>query len=182
MNYKVAVNRKALLVIDIQENLVNPDSKFHIGTAEIDLFFQNLNESIVKFNDNNDLVIYVVNEWTNPFINLVTSNTCKKGGPGVGLDKKLVIVNDSIYSKSKPNSLSNKDLLKYLKDNNITDVFVMGLLAEGCVKATVKGLIKEKFNAVVIEDALGSKNEMNKSKVINYLHKNNIKTIKTKEV
>lgn len=181
-NDRDPVDRIALMVIDIQENLVNPNSKFHIDTSDIYGFFHNLNKSIAEFNDNKDLVIYVVNEWTNPFVNWVTRNTCKKGGLGVGLDKKLVVVNDNIYSKSKPNSLSNKELLNCLKTNNITDVYVMGLLAEGCVKATIKGLIKERFNVIVIEDALGSTNDRNKSKVVNYLHKKNIKTIRTHEL
>ena len=115
-------------------------------------------------------------------MNWITGNVCKKGGIGVGLDKRLILVNDKIYSKSKSNALTNKDLLKCLRDNNISEVNVMGLLAEGCVKATVQGLIKENFNVIVIEDALGSKSNTNKSRVINYFHKNNIKTIKTKEI
>lgn len=175
------VGRKALLVIDIQENLVNPDSKFHIDTTGIDLLFDNLNELIVKFNDNNDFVLYVVNEWTNPLLNLITHNTCKKGGAGVGLDKRLVLVNDTVYSKSKPNSLTNKELLKCLRDNNVETVYVMGLIAEECVKATVKGLIKEQFHVIVVEDALGSKSDRNKNRMIGYLHENAIRTIKTKE-
>jgi len=181
MIFGQTIDRKAILVIDVQENLVNPNSKIHIDTLDIDLFFRNLNKTISQFNDNKDLVIYVVNEWTSPFMNWATGNVCKKGGNGVGLDKRLVLVNDKIYSKSKSNALTNKDLLKHLRDNKITDVYVMGLLAEGCVNATVKGLKNEKFNVIVIEDALGSKNITNKTKVINYLHKNGIKTIRTQE-
>lgn len=180
-NYAQDNDRKALLTIDIQENLLNPHSKIHIDTTGIDVFILNLNKSISQFNDKNDLVVYVVNEWTNPFTNWFTGNVCKKGGTGVGLDKRLLIVNDRIYSKSKPNSLTNKELLNYLKDNKIKDVYVMGLLAEGCVKATVKGLIKEDFNVIIIEDALGSKSNKNKLKVIEYLQDNNIKMIKTGE-
>ena len=181
MNFGQTIDRKAILVIDIQENLVNPNSKIHIDTLGIDLFFRNLNKTISQFNDNKDLVIYVVNEWTNPFMNWATGNVCKKGSDGVGLDKRLVLVNNKIYSKSKSNALTNKDLLKDLRDNKITDVYIMGLLAEGCVKATVKGLRKEKFNVIVIEDALGSKSIANKIKVIDYLHENGIKTIRTQE-
>jgi Amidases related to nicotinamidase len=181
-NYGQTVSKKALIVIDIQENLVNPNSKIHIDTSGVNLFFLNLNRSITKFSNNNDLVIYIVNEWSNPIMNWTTGNVCKKGGIGVGLDKRLILVNNNIYSKSKTNALSNKDLLKYLRDNNISEVYVMGLLAEGCVKATVKGLIKENFNVIVIEDALGSKNNTNKFKVIEYFNKSHIKTIKTKEV
>jgi nicotinamidase-related amidase len=181
MIFGQVVDRKALLVIDIQENLVNPNSKIHIDTSGIDLFFHNLNKSISQFDDNKDLIIYVVNEWTSPFMNWATGNVCKKGGAGVGIDKRLLIVNDRIYSKSKSNALTNKDLLKNLRDNKITDVYVMGLLAEGCVKATVKGLRKEKFNALVIEDALGSKNITIKTKVIDDFHENGIKTIRAQE-
>jgi nicotinamidase-related amidase len=180
--YGQTTGRKALIVIDIQENLVNPNSKIHIDTTGIDIFFQNLNKAISKFNDDNDLVIYVVNEWTNPIKNWATGNVCKKGGKGVGLDKRMNLVNNRIYSKSKPNALTNKDLLNYLNENKITEVYVMGLLAEGCVKATAKGLKKEKFNVIVIDDALGSKSNSNKIKVIDYLRKNNIRTIKTNQI
>ncbi|MDD4374463.1 MAG: cysteine hydrolase [Bacteroidales bacterium] len=181
-SYGQTADNKALIVIDIQENLVNQNSKIHIDTSGIDLFFQNLNTSITQFDNNKDLVVYVVNEWTDPFKNLFTGNACKKGGIGVGLDKRLLLVNDKIYSKSKPNALKNKDLLNHLRDNNISEVYVMGLLAEGCVKATIQGLIKENFNVIVIEDALGSKSSNKKSKVLDYLHKNNIKTIKTIDI
>lgn len=181
LTFGQTIDRKAILVIDIQENLVNPNSKIHIDTLGIDLLFSNLNKTISQFNDNKDLVIYVVTEWTSPFMNWATGNVCKKGGAGVGIDKRLLVVNDKIYSKSKSNALTNNDLLQHLRDNKITDVYVMGLLAEGCVKATVKGLRDEKFNVIVIEDALGSKSITNKAKVIDYLHENGIKTIRTQE-
>lgn len=91
-------------------------------------------------------------------------------------------MNNLIFSKSKSNALSNPNLLQCLKDHQVSEVYVMGLLAEGCVKATVVGLRKEKFNAIVVEDALGSKNAKQKTRVLNYLHKNNIRTVKTKQI
>jgi len=175
-------NRKALLVIDVQENLVNPNSKIHIDPIGIDLFFDNVNKAVSRFNNNEDDVIYVVNEWTNPIQNWMTGNVCKKGGKGIGLDKRLMIINDKIYSKSKPNSLTNKNLLKYLKENEISDIYVAGLLAEGCVKATVKGLKSEKINVFVIEDALGSKSQKNKNAVLDYFDKHDIRRVKVIEI
>ncbi len=175
------LDKKALLVIDIQENLVNPNSKIHMDTSGIDLFFRHVNSSITRFNEHQDIVVYVVNEWTNPMMNWITGNVCKKGGIGVGLDKRLIVVNDLIFSKSKSNALSNKALLKYLKDQKITEVFVTGLLAEGCVKATVQGLIKDKFEVFVIQDALGSKSQINKTKTIDFFRENEINMIVTKQ-
>ncbi len=74
--------KRALLVIDVQENLVNPNSKIHMDTAGINLFFNKLNQTISTFDQHSDLVVYIVNEWTNPFMNWGTGNVCKKGGAG----------------------------------------------------------------------------------------------------
>ena len=175
-------NKKILLVIDVQENLVNPDSRIHIDPTSIDFFFDNVNEAIFKFNICGNEVIYVVNEWTNLFQNLITGNVCKKGGNGVGLDKRLMIINNKIYSKSEPNSLTNKDLLKYLKENNVSDVYIIGLLAEGCVKATAKALKSEKINVIVIENALGSKSQKIKNEVSEYFVMHGINRIKTDDI
>ncbi len=173
------MERKALLVIDVQENLTNPHSRIHMDTLGLDLFFNNLNKNISVFDAEQDLVIYVVNEWISPLKNWTTGNVCKKGSDGVGLDERLLVVNDAIYSKSKPNALRNKDLLQVLKDNGVTDVYVMGLLAESCITATVKGLRREQFKVVVIEDALGSKRMAKKNKVLEDFRKQRIKTIRT---
>lgn len=76
--YGQETEKKALLVIDVQENLVNPNSAIHIDTAGINIFFDNLNRNIANFNNKGELVLYVVNEWDNIFVNLATRDVCKK--------------------------------------------------------------------------------------------------------
>ena len=41
-------------------------------------FIRNLNKSIELFEANNLPVIYIVNEWTDPILNLLTGNVCKR--------------------------------------------------------------------------------------------------------
>jgi nicotinamidase-related amidase len=60
-------NKKALLVIDVQENLLDARSKLHMDPAEVSSFIENLNKSITFFKEHNLPVIYTVNEWSNPF-------------------------------------------------------------------------------------------------------------------
>jgi nicotinamidase-related amidase len=174
--------KRLLIVIDVQENLLNPNSKIHIEKNSIDLFINNVNKAIFSFINTNDQIVYIVNENTNPIINWMMGNVCKKGEPGVGLDKRLLVINDRIYKKSKPNALTNKELLKYLQENNFSEIFVAGLLAEGCVKATVKGLKSEKMNVMLVDDALGSKSQKNKQKVIHYFNKKAIKMVSAKDL
>ena len=58
----------------------------------------------------------------------------------------------------------------------------MGLQAEYCVKATVNGLLKEKFNVIVVKDALGSVKTTKYNKTINYFERKDIKLIETKNI
>jgi len=154
--------KRALLVIDVQENLLDTRSRIHMDPSAISSFIRNLNRSIGFFEANFLPVMYVVNEWTNPMLNLVTGNVCKKGGKGTGIDKRVNRVNGMVYSKSRMSALTNKELSLFLKENSISEVYITGLLAEACIKETTMNAIKNNFNAVIIEDAIGSKNTKKK--------------------
>src|SRR6185295_19666055 len=89
---------KALLVIDVQENLFDTRFPFHMDPTAISSFMSNLHKSIEFFEENYLPVIYIVNEWTNPVLNLLTRNVCKKGGKGTGIDKRVNRVTGKVYS------------------------------------------------------------------------------------
>lgn len=160
--------KEALLVIDVQENLLKPTSKIHIDPASVDSLCININGAIEKFRNNNLPVIYIANEWSNPLLNMLTGNVCKKGGPGTNMDRRIIRVNDSLYKKSRGNALSNESLLHYLKTNHITHLTLCGLFAEECVKFTLTDGLKQGFTVTVLEDAIGSKNNVKKLKAIAY--------------
>jgi len=154
--------KKALLVIDVQENLLNARSRLHMDPIAVSSFIRNLNKSIEFFEANHLPVIYVVNEWTDPILNLLTGNVCKKGGKGTGIDKRVYRINDKVYSKSRMNALTNKELSQFLKETSISELYITGLFAEACVRGTAKGAIRNNYRAVIIEDAVGSKNTKKK--------------------
>jgi len=175
-------NKKALLVIDVQENLLKPTSKMHVEPSAIAPFLENLNKSISLFNEKKYPVIYTINEWTNPVLNALTGNVCKKGSEGTGIDKRVSIVSDHIYYKSKMNVLTNKELLKYLDSEGITELYITGLFAEACVKATQKNATLSNFKVVIIEDAIGSRSANKKLKAMESCQKNGAKLIKVEEL
>ena len=177
-----AQNKKALLVIDVQENLVNPGSKIHMDPTGRDSFFNSVNRSIDTFQARGLPVIYIVNQWTNPVLNWFTGNVCKKGGKGTGIDKRVRLVNDKIYIKSKGNALTNKELLDYLKNNSITELYLAGLFAEECVKGTLKGGIRQDFKVTMVEDAIGAKSRKNKTKSIEYYKRKEANVIKSNQI
>jgi nicotinamidase/pyrazinamidase len=146
--------------------LLNPSSKLHIDSTAVDSLCIHVNEAIKKFQNKGLPVIYITNEWSNPILNMLTGNVCKKGAKGTNIDKRINRVNDRLYIKSRANALSNDSLLRYLKANNITHIILCGIFAEACVKQTLIHGMKEGFAVSVLQDAIGSKNKIRKSKSI----------------
>lgn len=175
-------NKKALLVIDVQENLLKTTSKMHADPGTILPFLYNLNKSISVFNAKNYPVIYTINEWTNPLVNALTGNVCKKGGEGTGIDKRVSLVSDHIYYKSKMNALTNKALLEYLHSEGITELYITGLFAEACVRATQKNATLGNFKVIIVEDAVGSRSANKKRKAMENCQKNGAKLVKAVEL
>lgn len=170
-------SKKALLVIDVQENLLKPNSGMHMDTSNVASLLENLNTSINAFETTNQPVIYTVNEWTNPILNILFGNVCKKGAPGTGIDSRVNMVGDKVYHKSRMSAFTNKDLAGYLKDESITELYITGLLAEACVKGTLKEALSKNYKVVIIEEAVGSKNETKKSKSLLYYKKRGAEVI-----
>ena len=174
--------KKVLLVIDVQENLLKPHSKLHVDPKTVSSFIENLNKSIKFFKENNMPVIYTINEWTNPILNLLSGNVCKKGNKGIDIDKSVDLVSDQVYKKSKMSALSNKELSRFLKQNDISEVYITGLFAEACVKGTTKAAIHNNYNVVIIEDAVGSRNSKKKLRSISYCQRKGAKIISSNQL
>jgi nicotinamidase-related amidase len=175
-------SKKALLVIDVQENLLNPHSKMHMDTSKIDNFCIQANQMIQYYHQNGWPVLYVVNEWTNPFLNFITGNVVKKGGKGTGIDARIEIVNDRLYRKSVGNALSNKELAEFLCVNQISELTLIGLFAENCIKETLRAALKKGYRTTVAEDAVGSRNARCHRQSIEYFKKRGAFVLKSTDI
>jgi len=160
----MAQNKKALIVIDVQENLLKSKSTMHMDIDKVDPFVTSLNRSIKIFEQQGMPVIYTINEWTNPILNLITGNVCKKGAKGTEISSRVSVVSKNIFYKSSSDIFSNEKLRDFLKRESISELYITGLLAEYCVKSSVNSALDSQFKVTIIEDAVGSKNEKNKAK------------------
>jgi len=159
-------NKTALLIVDMQENLLDPDSKMHIDVTTISGVIKKVNDMVLDFERRKMPVFYIVNEFTNPFMNLVTRNVCKKGARGTGLHPLLRRANQELYHKSANDALTNQQLLGELKNNGVKEICVVGVFAEHCVKATVTSAIRHNFGVTVIAGGVGGRNERSKGRAL----------------
>ena len=99
-----------------------------------------------------------------------------------GIDKKVNRVNGKVYSKSRMNALTNEELSGFLKCNSISELYITGLFAEACIKGTTMGAIKNNYKAVLIEDAIGSKNRKKKLASLLYCERKGANIISTHQL
>ena len=76
--------------------------------------------------------------------------------PGIEFDHRLHVVTNSYFPKAYADAFSNKDLERYLVQQQVNTVFVCGLDAVHCVDATARGAANRGYRATVIEGAIAT--------------------------
>lgn len=93
------------------------------------------------------------------------------------LDSNLTVVNNIIFEKSEGDAFSSGKLTDYLIKNNAKEIIIAGLLAEKCVYKTVLGGISRGYDIFIVPEAIGSKSDRRKQKVLLNLQKNGCKIL-----
>lgn len=171
MNNKNNTIKRALLVIDIQEDATgNAARKPYENSKEL---INNVNSVIESSEKLGATVVYIKHELKSNLLNkIILGNKFIKGTSGSEIDSRIKIVNNYIYSKNKGNAFSNPKLDNFLKQNGINEVFIVGLDASACVYRTSIGAIDKGYKAIVLEDAIVTSNMSRLPKILkNYKNK-----------
>lgn len=142
---------KALIIIDIQldyfENglcpLVNPD-------------IASLNAKYIlnSFREDNSEIIHIQHIAVRQGSTFFLPDT---KGCAIHSDVEPVCP-EKIIVKHYPNSFHETELLSYLKERNITDLVICGMMTHMCVDSTTRAAKDFGFNCMLIGDACATKN------------------------
>ncbi|WP_433750615.1 cysteine hydrolase family protein [Falsibacillus pallidus] len=174
----------ALLILDIQKDFVLPSGRFPIAEHQMEPIISRINEVSELFHLSNLPVIYVANEFERTQIigNFFRNGASLRGSYGAELDDRLKRVNDSYFSKKQGNALTNPVLTHYLHNNKVNHLFIMGVFAEGCIKATALGSIKKGFRTTVIMDGVGGGTDKKVEKSFSLMAKKGISLLESQSV
>ena len=153
--------KKALLVIDMQNVCVgeNHADYFKYDTENL---IQKVNQVIDE--NENHLVVYIKNVMKKNFLNKFAPIQAYEGTEAVELVDQLHVVSDYVYNKYTGNAFTNPELVSLLKKNQIACVEVVGVDGGGCVAETALGAIKEGYQVIINEKAIGTMFEKNRKK------------------
>lgn len=140
----------ALLIIDIQNDYFEGGKMVLEGAERASLSAKLILE---KFRKKNLPVIHIRHLAVRPEATFFLPDT-----PGSEIYKNVEpLENEKVIIKHFPNSFRETDLLEYLKEKEITDLVICGMMTHMCIDATVRAAKDFVFNITLIGDACATR-------------------------
>lgn len=160
LNAQSVETKKALLIIDIQNDYFEGGTNPLVGSFEASL---NAQKVLNGFREKSLTVIHIQHLSLRLGSTFFIPNTV-----GVEIHKNVApLINEKIVVKNYPNSFHNTELLEYLKTNDVTDLVICGMMTHMCVDATTRAAKDFGFNCTIISDACATKDLEVQGKTVN---------------
>ena len=153
-------NNKFLLVLDVQQYWT--DKAMSAETAR--KMVASIN-TLIKRTDPGK-VIYIKTPAVSKILSISLKGIKVDTVYAKEFDRNLVIVGGNIFDKNEGDAFTSGELTDFLARNNAKEIIITGLMAEQCVYYTVNGGILRGFDVYVVPEAIGSKSEKSKQKVL----------------
>ncbi len=156
-------DKSALLVIDMQDFFLNPESPtFTCGGAAI---LPQLKRLIQAFRKAGRPVIYTrhihhPDKIDAGIMGWWWDGMCVEGSPESEMHKDIKpLPNEKVVDKHRYSALYNTDLETVLRCSKIEDVVVSGIMTNMCCESTARDLFYRDYKVFFLADATGSVNE-----------------------
>ena len=128
---------KALLIVDVQKDLM--DKKIYNKK----LFITTINNAIASYESKKDSIVFIQHN----------SKMLTKDTNDWEIDNSLVYTgNYKRVQKAHGNAFEKTELKEYLKEKDIKEILVCGLVSHGCVRATCIGGKEEGFIVKILKN------------------------------
>lgn len=156
---KYANPRRALLVIDIQEDstgiTAKESSPFKNESATYIMAVNKIIEEAVK---KDFVIVYIRQEFDGvrgKLISRITSDGVDiKGQPGSEIDQRVSIVSNNIFHKALSDAFSNQAFESFLVNQQVNELYLTGIDAEYCVYYTAKGALNRGYRVNLVTDGV----------------------------
>lgn len=131
----------ALLVIDVQQGLFERKTRVH----NADQMLTNINRLIKKARLSDVLVIFVQHQ---------NDNTLVRDSAAWQLHPRIQPLQDEmIIYKHHGDAFKDTQLKAELEERGVSELWITGLVSQGCVRATILGALERGFSVFLVSDA-----------------------------
>ncbi len=150
--------KKALLVIDTQEDFIGKNNKVNNRYRNVDEVLERINLIQRRCDFQGYPVIYIRQEFSGLAGKMMSKVFMKgaaiQGNPGVLMDKRLKIFSQNEFTKNRGDAFCNPKLDEFLRENEINELFLCGLDGEYCVHTTAKGALNRGYKVNIFVDGI----------------------------
>ena len=153
---------KALLVLDIQES----SAVTHVATVSLPVgtpfggMIEAVNRLIECFDCAGQNVAYVRQVFSNNFITQLHGGRILAGRMEPRICRWVKVINSNDFAKNRTDAFSNRQLEQFLIDNQVDEIFLVGLDAAFCVYFTALGALNRGYRVTVVSDAVMTGRDM----------------------
>lgn len=144
-------NKSALLVLDVQNDTLSMKEY-----TQKDVLVKNINKAIEFAKENEIEIIYTKQVFTNPIDKFLSGGLYVENTEGSELSPEIEVTSSHVYAKERTDAFSNTELEKYLLDQKITTVYIVGADASACVYKTALGGLNRNYQVIILEDCIFS--------------------------
>lgn len=158
---KYANPRKALLIIDVQEDYTGLKGKRPPLFKNVERQIGTINNLIDHALKSGMEVAYIRQVFDNNVITRYLVGRTVDGLPGTEIDARVKIVNQNDFTKKISDVFSNLRLENFLITNQVDEIYLVGLDAAYCVYYTALGARNRGYKVTVVRDAVMTRKDMN---------------------
>ena len=159
----IAMSQIAVLLMDLQTDfLAAAGARMPVFAADADNVLKAANNVLAGKALPGALPVIVVNQFpkSDRIANLFRNGAAIAGTLGAKLDERLNVGAEvRMFEKHRPSAFTNPDLQPYLKAHAVTQLFILGVFAEGCVRSTAIDAKLRGYDVTVPLDAIGTNRE-----------------------
>jgi maleamate amidohydrolase len=158
------MSRLAVLLLDLQVDFLDAAlGRMPVSAHDAERVIRSANAVLSGSALGSALPIIVVNQFpaTDRVLNFFRKGAAVSGSSGAALDARIAQRADvRAFAKSSSSAFSNVEFESFLRANAITRLCVMGVFAEGCVRATALDAKAKGFGVVVSESAIATNSSL----------------------
>ena len=157
---KYANPRKAILVIDVQEDFSGLKGKQPVPIKDAGGQIAVINRLIDYASGAGMEVVYIRQLFDDNFMMRNIVGRAIEGQPGADLDARIKVINRNDFTKKISDAFSNPGLDKFLIEHQVDDLYLVGLDAAYCVYYTALGAKNRGYKVTVVKDAVMTGKDM----------------------
>ncbi|MGD0282027.1 MAG: isochorismatase family cysteine hydrolase [Dissulfurispiraceae bacterium] len=164
----------ALLLLDLQRDFLETSGRMPISAGNADIVISSANRMLRHAERAGWMQIFIKNEFQKSdwIGNFFRKRAAIEGSVGAEIDPRVEFpAHSSVISKSRPDAFTNPALAEVLASAGIRQIVILGVMAEGCVRATVKSARNRGFSVTVVSDGVASTRDFLRSLVLKSIQK-----------